>query len=97
MKELTNPGSEPNKELSPFYANPHTFSHPGPPHCDRDLSAGEGVDGAEVVVGDGVMVSFIDPIERITRELIRFRDEREWAQFHDSKNLVLAISIEAAE
>ena len=35
------------------------------------------------------------------RELIdlleTFRDERDWAQFHDSKNLALALSIEAAE
>ena len=35
------------------------------------------------------------------RELIdlleSFRDERDWAQFHDSKNLALALSIEAAE
>ena len=29
--------------------------------------------------------------------LVRFRDERDWAQFHDSKNLALALSIEAAE
>lgn len=26
-----------------------------------------------------------------------FRDERDWAQFHDSKNLALALSIEASE
>jgi NTP pyrophosphatase (non-canonical NTP hydrolase) len=26
-----------------------------------------------------------------------FRDERDWAQFHDSKNLAAALSIEAAE
>ena len=29
--------------------------------------------------------------------LIQFRDERDWKQFHDSKNLATAISIEAAE
>jgi NTP pyrophosphatase (non-canonical NTP hydrolase) len=29
--------------------------------------------------------------------LIAFRDDRDWSQFHDSKNLALAISIEAAE
>lgn len=29
--------------------------------------------------------------------LIKFRDEREWKQFHNSKDLALAISIEAAE
>jgi len=29
--------------------------------------------------------------------LVKFRDERDWEQFHDSKNLATAISIEAAE
>lgn len=33
----------------------------------------------------------------IIAQLIQFRDERDWAQFHDSKNLATAISIEAAE
>lgn len=35
------------------------------------------------------------------RELIdlleKFRDDRDWSRFHDSKNLALALSIEAAE
>ena len=30
-------------------------------------------------------------------KLIEFRDERDWKQFHDSKNLAAAISIEASE
>lgn len=29
--------------------------------------------------------------------LVKFRDERHWEQFHNSKDLALAISIEAAE
>lgn len=29
--------------------------------------------------------------------LLAFRDERQWAAFHDSRNLALALSIEAAE
>ncbi|WP_295793541.1 nucleotide pyrophosphohydrolase [Mucilaginibacter sp.] len=29
--------------------------------------------------------------------LIEFRDERDWAQFHNAKDLALALSIEAAE
>ena len=33
----------------------------------------------------------------ITDYLIRFRDERHWAQFHNSKDLAIALSIEAAE
>jgi NTP pyrophosphatase (non-canonical NTP hydrolase) len=36
-------------------------------------------------------------IQEITSALTKFRDERDWKQFHDSKNLATAISIEAAE
>lgn len=36
-------------------------------------------------------------IEEITSQLVRFRDERDWAKFHDSKNLASAIFLEAAE
>ena len=36
-------------------------------------------------------------LEIITAEIVRFRDERDWKQFHNSKDLALAISIEAAE
>lgn len=36
-------------------------------------------------------------LKDITEALVKFRDERDWAQFHDSKNLATAISIEAAE
>jgi len=35
--------------------------------------------------------------QTILQQLLHFRDEREWQQFHDSKNLAVAISIEAAE
>lgn len=36
-------------------------------------------------------------IQEIINELVKFRNERDWAQFHDTKNLAVAISIEAAE
>jgi NTP pyrophosphatase (non-canonical NTP hydrolase) len=36
-------------------------------------------------------------LAEITDFLIRFRDERHWAQFHNSKDLAIALSIEAAE
>lgn len=36
-------------------------------------------------------------IDEIIKEIVKFRDERDWEQFHDSKNLATAISIEAAE
>lgn len=35
--------------------------------------------------------------KHIISELIKFRNERDWEQFHNSKDLALAISIEAAE
>jgi NTP pyrophosphatase (non-canonical NTP hydrolase) len=35
--------------------------------------------------------------DEILQQLLQFRDERDWKQFHDSKNLATAISIEAAE
>ncbi|MBJ6146293.1 nucleotide pyrophosphohydrolase [Hymenobacter sp. BT559] len=38
-----------------------------------------------------------NPIEELLQQLRRFRDERDWAQFHNAKDLALALSIEAAE
>ena len=35
--------------------------------------------------------------KKIIEKLKKFRDERDWDQFHDSKNLATAISIEASE
>ncbi len=35
--------------------------------------------------------------EELTKRLLDFRDERDWAQFHNAKDLALALSIEAAE
>ena len=36
-------------------------------------------------------------IEEITKALLEFRNERDWEQFHNPKDLALAISIEAGE
>ena len=36
-------------------------------------------------------------IKEIIDKLIEFRDERDWEQFHNPKDLALAISIEAGE
>ena len=36
-------------------------------------------------------------LQEIIEALIKFRNERDWEQFHDSKNLATAISIEASE
>lgn len=37
------------------------------------------------------------PIDELLEQLRQFRDERDWAQFHNAKDLALALSIEAAE
>jgi NTP pyrophosphatase (non-canonical NTP hydrolase) len=36
-------------------------------------------------------------LQNLIDKLTAFRDAREWAQFHDPRNLALALSIEAAE
>ena len=36
-------------------------------------------------------------IADITNKLIEFRDERDWLQFHNPKDIALAISVEAGE
>jgi len=39
----------------------------------------------------------MNDIDQILKALTDFRNERDWAQFHNPKDLSLAISIEAAE
>ena len=36
-------------------------------------------------------------IENITQQLLKFRNERDWEQFHNPKDLAIALSIEANE
>lgn len=36
-------------------------------------------------------------IEEIIQELIQFRNERDWDQFHNPKDLAIALNIEASE
>ncbi len=36
-------------------------------------------------------------IRILIEELLKFRDERDWEQFHKPKDLALAVSVEAAE
>ncbi|MCX6121422.1 MAG: nucleotide pyrophosphohydrolase [Ignavibacteriales bacterium] len=43
------------------------------------------------------MKSKNDIISKLTKTIIKFRDQRNWKQFHNPKDLALAISIEASE
>jgi NTP pyrophosphatase (non-canonical NTP hydrolase) len=36
-------------------------------------------------------------IQELIDALVTFRDQRDWQQFHDTKNLAVALSIETAE
>jgi NTP pyrophosphatase (non-canonical NTP hydrolase) len=39
----------------------------------------------------------MNDIEEIIQELVKFRNDRDWEQFHNPKDLALAINIEAGE
>lgn len=39
----------------------------------------------------------MNDIKEITKELIKFRNERDWEQFHNPKDLAVAINIESGE
>jgi NTP pyrophosphatase (non-canonical NTP hydrolase) len=43
------------------------------------------------------MPTYHAPMQKIIEQLIAFRDQRDWQQFHTSKDLAAAISIEAGE
>ena len=45
---------------------------------------------------DGNLIPMND-IKEITEILLKFRNERDWAQFHNAKDLALALNIEAGE
>ncbi len=36
-------------------------------------------------------------LAELTTEILRFRDERNWAQFHSLRNLIVSLNLEAAE
>ncbi|WP_301102671.1 nucleotide pyrophosphohydrolase [Propionivibrio sp.] len=36
-------------------------------------------------------------LSALTRDLLKFRDERNWAQFHTLRNLIVSLNLEAAE
>lgn len=39
----------------------------------------------------------MDKLDKTIEKLLEFRDQRDWKQFHNSKDLALALSIEASE
>ena len=39
----------------------------------------------------------MNDIDLIIKELLKFRDERDWEQFHNPKDLAIALNIESGE
>jgi NTP pyrophosphatase (non-canonical NTP hydrolase) len=39
----------------------------------------------------------IGEIQKLIEEILEFRNARDWAQFHDGKNLAISLSVEASE
>ena len=39
----------------------------------------------------------METIESIQEKIVKFRDERDWKQFHNPKDLAISLSLEAAE
>ena len=39
----------------------------------------------------------MEHLDDLKRKLLEFRDQRDWKQFHDPKNLAISLSLEAAE
>jgi len=44
-----------------------------------------------------MMSPMVDRFEKLLEAVIRFRDERDWAQFHKPKDLALGMGVEASE
>ena len=52
---------------------------------------------AEFFVSSNKMRSMSDSIKELTAEICAFRDARDWAQFHNPKEMAVAIAAEAGE
>lgn len=46
---------------------------------------------------DAIKLSAMSDIGKLTEAIIKFRDERDWEQFHNPKDLAIALNIESAE
>ena len=39
----------------------------------------------------------MDSLKRLTEKIIKFRDLRDWKQFHNPKDIAISLSLEASE
>lgn len=47
--------------------------------------------------GKKVFCGGMKSLEELTKEVVQLRDERDWKQFHNAKDLALSLSLEASE
>lgn len=40
---------------------------------------------------------YMNSLEELTKALTKFRDDRDWEQFHNAKDLAVALNVEASE
>lgn len=59
-----------------------------------DIGQSHGKKGGDELL---VRVGESPSIPELIRRLVQFRDDRDWAQFHTAKNLMLSLALEAAE
>ncbi len=39
----------------------------------------------------------MNPIKKLTKDIVKFRDQRDWKQFHNPKDMALSLVLEATE
>ncbi len=39
----------------------------------------------------------MNDIDKLTKEIVKFRDARDWKQFHNAKDLAISLSLESSE
>jgi len=71
----------------------HDCNHNRNQNCNRNPKPGSHPYLSATLKPDNLMTRY----EEIITKLIEFRNERDWEQFHDAKNLALALMLEAAE
>lgn len=42
-------------------------------------------------------IDIVSEIDKITKEIVKFRDARDWKQFHNPKDLAISLSLESSE
>ena len=75
----------------------HDCNHNRNQNCNRTAIATHNQEATLIYQQTYKPDNLMTRYEEIITKLIEFRNERDWEQFHDAKNLALALMLEAAE